>query len=127
MIALTPLPKGRYDLSLMVEPIPSCAFLPLSSSRKKNLIRRRLTNYKEEKRTMNKCAAGKSVWVFVLAILFSSPNLLFAGSELTAGDGKDYSKEVVPIEKSWCETLPPWEIRIGAPGWLAGISGESGV
>ena len=42
-------------------------------------------------------------------------------------DGKDYSKEVVPLEKSWCETPPLWEIRIGAPGWLAGPSGESGV
>jgi opacity protein-like surface antigen len=51
---------------------------------------------------------------------------LLAGSEQYA-DGKDYSKEVPPVEKSRCETPPPWEIRIGAPGWLAGISGESGV
>src|SRR5262249_18342203 len=32
-----------------------------------------------------------------------------------------------PVEKSWCETPPPWEIRIGAPGWLAGLSGDAGV
>jgi len=41
--------------------------------------------------------------------------------------GKDYSKEVPPVEKSWCETPPPFEVRIGLPGWLAGISGDSGV
>ena len=34
---------------------------------------------------------------------------------------------MVPLEKSWCETPPLWEIRIGAPAWLAGISGDSGV
>jgi len=31
------------------------------------------------------------------------------------------------VKKSWCETPSLWEIRIGAPGWLAGVSGESGV
>jgi opacity protein-like surface antigen len=76
---------------------------------------------------MNKCWAGKSVWVFVLAILLRSPTILFAGPELSADDGKDYSKEVVPLEKSWCETPPLWEVRIGLPGWLAGLSGDSGV
>ena len=42
-------------------------------------------------------------------------------------DEKDYSKEPPPVEKSWCETPSLWEVRIGAPGWLAGLSGESGV
>src|SRR5690348_15440121 len=36
-------------------------------------------------------------------------------------------KEVPPIEKSWCETPSLWEVRVGLPGWLAGLSGESGV
>ena len=76
---------------------------------------------------MNKCPAEKSVWLLVLAILFSSSKILFAGQELVAGDGKDYSKELVPVEKSWCETPSLWEVRIGAPAWLAGISGDSGV
>src|SRR5262245_32836223 len=82
-------------------------------------------DYKE--RTMKKCSGGKSVWVVVLAILFGGSNFLFAGSELSAGDGKDYSKEVVPLEKSWCETPKPFEIRIGVPGWFAGLSGDVGV
>jgi hypothetical protein len=69
---------------------------------------------------MNNWAAGKSVWLLVLAILFSSSSVLFAGPELTAGDSKDYSKEVVPVEKSWCETPRPFEIRIVFPGgWPA--------
>ena len=70
---------------------------------------------------------GTNKWVCLLvAILFSSSRVLFAGTEPLATDGKDYSKEV-PVEKSWCETPSLWEIRIGAPGWLAGISGDSGV
>jgi opacity protein-like surface antigen len=76
---------------------------------------------------MNKCSVGKSVWVFVLAILFGTSNILFAGAELPATDSKDYSKEVVPLEKSWCETPSLWEVRIGLPGWLAGLDGDSGV
>jgi opacity protein-like surface antigen len=72
-------------------------------------------------------ATDKSVCLLLVVILLSSSTILFGGPEPLAADGKDYSKEVVPVEKSWCETPPPWEIRIGAPGWLAGISGESGV
>src|SRR5689334_22774862 len=40
----------------------------------------------------------------------------------------DNSKEAPPpVEKSWCETPSQWEIRVGVPGWLAGLSGESGA
>jgi hypothetical protein len=42
-------------------------------------------------------------------------------------DPKDYSKTPLPLEKGWCETPQPFEIRIGLPAWLAGLSGESGV
>src|SRR5215470_19394395 len=42
-------------------------------------------------------------------------------------DGKDYSKQIAPVPQSWCETPPLWEVRIGVPGWMAGLSGESGV
>src|SRR5262245_859842 len=76
---------------------------------------------------MNRWSAEKSVRLLLVAIVISSSGILFAGPNSLATDGKDYSKEVVPVEKSWCETLKPFEIRIGAPGWLAGISGESGV
>jgi opacity protein-like surface antigen len=49
-----------------------------------------------------------------------------------ANDGKstliDNSKgKEVPVEKSWCETPSLWEVRVGLPAWLAGLSGESGV
>jgi opacity protein-like surface antigen len=75
---------------------------------------------------MNNLATDKSICLFLVAILLGSSGILFGGSESLATDGKDYSKEV-PVEKSWCETPSLWEVRIGAPGWLAGISGDSGV
>jgi len=75
---------------------------------------------------MNKWT-DKFVCLLLVAILFSSSAILFGGPEPLATDGKDYAKEIVPVEKSWCETPSLWEIRIGAPGWLAGVSGESGV
>src|SRR5215471_21685343 len=63
-----------------------------------------------------------------LLLMVSLPAIgsLWAGSEEYT-DGKDYSKEVPVAEKSWCETPPPWEIRVGAPGWFAGLSGDVGV
>ena len=70
---------------------------------------------------------NKFVCLFLLTILFTVSDVLFGGPALAAGDGKDYSKEIVPAEQSWCATPPLWEIRIGAPAWLAGISGDSGV
>ena len=47
-------------------------------------------------------------------------------------DGKstliDNSKgKEVPVEKSWCETPSLWEVRVGLPAWLAGLSGVTGV
>jgi opacity protein-like surface antigen len=75
---------------------------------------------------MTSWAANKFELLF-LAILFGSSTVLFGGPESATSDVKDYSKEVVPIEKSWCQPPPPWEIRIGLPGWLAGMSGDSGV
>ena len=76
---------------------------------------------------MNNWASNKSVCFFLVAILFSSSRILFAGPEPLATDDKDYSKEVQLVKKSWCETPPLWEVRIGFPAWLAGVSGESGV
>ena len=80
-----------------------------------------------KRKAMNNWSAEKSVCLLLATTLFSSVSILFAGQESLASDGKDYSKETVPLEKSWCETPPPWEMRIGAPGWLAGINGNSGV
>jgi opacity protein-like surface antigen len=36
-------------------------------------------------------------------------------------------KELPPIKESWCQTPPDWEFRVGLPGWIAGLSGDTGV
>ena len=76
---------------------------------------------------MNNWLADKSVCLLLVAIFFGTSSILFGGPAPLPIDEKDYSKEVVPVEKSWCETPSLWEVRIGAPGWLAGMSGDSGV
>jgi len=58
----------------------------------------------------------------IVTIVLSAP-VLFAGPE-----PYDPSKEAPPPPpQPWCETPPTLEIRIGAPGWLAGVSGDTGV
>jgi hypothetical protein len=58
----------------------------------------------------------------VFATIILSTPVLFAGPEY------DISKETPPPPpQPWCETPPTLEIRIGAPGWMAGVSGNSGV
>ena len=64
-------------------------------------------------------------FLLLSAFLFAIGNVWAAQEQYS--EGKDYSKAVVPVEKSWCEAPPPWEIRIGLPGWLAGLDGDSGV
>jgi opacity protein-like surface antigen len=63
----------------------------------------------------------------VLVALFLLPSLVLGGPETSDAKSVDTSKEVPLVEKSWCETPPLWQVRIGLPGWLAGTSGESGV
>ena len=63
---------------------------------------------------------------FLIATILVSAPVLLAGTE-TNEDPKD-SKVVLPPEKQpWCETPAPLEIRIGIPGWMAGLSGDVGV
>jgi len=58
----------------------------------------------------------------VLATIILSTPVLFAGSDY------DLSKETPPPPpQPWCETPQTLEIRIGVPGWMAGVSGNSGV
>ena len=58
----------------------------------------------------------------VFATIILSTPVVFAGSEY------DVSKEAPPPPpQPWCETPPTLEIRIGAPGWMAGVSGNSGI
>jgi hypothetical protein len=72
--------------------------------------------------------ADKFFFVILAAVLLGgSGAIVFAGPEPLAADGKDYSKEVPPVEQSWSQTPPPWEIRLGLPAWLSGVSGDSGV
>jgi opacity protein-like surface antigen len=58
----------------------------------------------------------------VFATIILSTPVVFAGSEY------DISKETPPPQpQPWCETPKTLEIRIGVPGWMAGVSGNSGV
>jgi opacity protein-like surface antigen len=63
----------------------------------------------------------------VFATIVLSAPVLLAGTE-TYEDPKD-GKEIVPppLIQPWCETPSPLEIRVGIPGWLAGVSGDAGV
>jgi hypothetical protein len=59
---------------------------------------------------------------FLFATIVLSAPVLFAGPE-----PYDISKEAPPPPQPWCETPAPLEIRIGIPGWIAGLSGDVGV
>jgi hypothetical protein len=57
-----------------------------------------------------------------LTTLFLCPSFLLGGVE-----AYDASKEAPPPPPSWCETPETLQIRIGLPGWMAGLSGDTGV
>lgn len=63
---------------------------------------------------------------FCLTALFLYPSLLLGGVEAYHAKSVDASKES-PEGQPWCETPPPLEIRVGIPGWMAGLSGNAGV
>jgi hypothetical protein len=68
------------------------------------------------------------IYELLVTTLFLSPSLLLlGGSDSYDSKSVDTSKESPPVEKSWCETPTPFEIRIGIPGWFAGLSGDFGV
>jgi hypothetical protein len=75
---------------------------------------------------MNEEVTRKCLYLLLGILAIPAIGNLWAGTEEYT-DGKDYSKEIAPAPQSWCETPPLWEVRIGAPGWLNGVSGESGV
>ena len=60
---------------------------------------------------------------FLFATIVLSASVVFAGPE-----PYDMSKEAPPPPpQPWCETPATLEIRIGAPGWIAGLSGDVGA
>jgi opacity protein-like surface antigen len=60
---------------------------------------------------------------FLFATIVLSAPVLLAGPE-----PYDISKEAPPPPpQPWCETPATLEIRIGIPGWMAGLSGDVGV
>jgi opacity protein-like surface antigen len=60
---------------------------------------------------------------FLFATIVLSAPVLLAGTE-----PYDISKEAPPPPpQPWCETPATLEIRIGIPGWMAGLSGDVGV
>jgi hypothetical protein len=63
---------------------------------------------------------------FCLTALLLCPSLLLGGVEAYDAKSVDTSKES-PEVQPWCETPAPLEIRIGIPGWIAGLSGDVGV
>ena len=52
---------------------------------------------------------------------------LFASIALAGTESYDYKEAPPPPPQSWCVTPPDTELRIGLPGWLAGLSGDFGV
>jgi len=79
----------------------------------------------ENRTTMNQSTLmNRFVNQFFTATIFLSAPVLLAGPE-----AYDTSKEAPPppVVQPWCETPAPLEIRIGVPGWMAGVSGDTGV
>jgi len=76
---------------------------------------------------MNKRITRGCLYLFLGTVALPAIGNLWAGQDEYT-DGKDYSKEVAPAPTpSWCETPPPFEIRISAPGFLSSVSGDLGV
>jgi hypothetical protein len=63
---------------------------------------------------------------FLIATIFLSAPILLAGTERDE-DPKDGKSVLPPEVQPWCETPAPLEIRIGIPGWMAGLSGNTGA
>lgn len=63
----------------------------------------------------------------ILALVLASSSVFGAPDPSDPKTISDSKEAPPPIEKSWCETPPTLDIRVGVPGWLAGLSGESGA
>jgi opacity protein-like surface antigen len=79
----------------------------------------REVNSRNERHRKDSKNMTRLIHSLVLAAILSFPFLAFAGS--------DVSKSLPSVPEPWCQEPPPFEIRIGIPGWLAGLSGDTGV
>src|SRR6267154_2602869 len=52
----------------------------------------------------------------LVSIFFLPPNAGWAGTQ----------QEPIAIEQPPAETTEPWQVTVGGPGWLAGVSGTTG-
>ena len=75
---------------------------------------------------MNLFEVRRVVRPILFGIVMLVSGAVFAGPE-SYDVSKDTSKETVPVEKSGCQPPPPWEIRVGVPGWITNVSGDTGV
>src|SRR5215212_5354314 len=79
-------------------------------------------------RSMNDMTLDAKACLTLLAgLLAVVPDVVFGGVGTLTSPTASQGKDTPLLEKSWCETPAPFELRVGVPGWLAGISGESGV
>ncbi len=65
-------------------------------------------------------------FLIAIAAILSLPISLLGGTSME--EPKDGKAVLAPPEiQPWCETPATLEIRIGIPGWMAGLSGDAGV
>jgi hypothetical protein len=65
--------------------------------------------------------SNQLIYQFLLA------TILLPASIILAGDESYDANSTASIQTQADETLAPFEIRIGVPGWISGISGDFGV
>ena len=65
---------------------------------------------------------NRFVYQSFLAGIFVSVSVALAGTE-----SYDYKETPPPPPQPWCETPQTLEIRIGAPGFMLGVSGNTGI
>ena len=84
--------------------------------------------FPDERRCVHSRAEGEILLIrrFISQCFFAGI-FLSAWTAMAGTESYDYKEAPPPPPASWCETPPTLEIRIGAPGWLAGVSGDTGV
>lgn len=77
---------------------------------------------------MNQPTLAAKVYPRLFTLLLAAlPGVVCGGVETTSPPAPEKASETPVRERTWCETPKPFELRVSVPGWLAGVSGESGV